>query len=114
MTYWITVTGTKYRYGTEPFEPGQKLLLEKEPENEYDNEAIRVRAPGLGCIGYVANSPHTVLGECISAGRLYDKMGDTAVAHIKYRLPQGLVCRVKPVNREKAPAQPNTEDVVPF
>ena len=50
----------------------------KEPDNEYDTEAIKVEMPGIGHIGYVANSPYTVVGESYSAGRLYDKIGDTA------------------------------------
>ena len=41
-------------------------------------EAIQVKAKGLGKIGYVANSPFTVKGESMSAGRLYDKIGDKA------------------------------------
>ena len=45
--------------------------LKKEKDNEYDKEAISVNLPGLGKIGYVANSPYTVLGESYSAGRLY-------------------------------------------
>ena len=35
----------------------------KEPDNEYDNEAIQVKIKGLGKVGYVANSPYTVKGE---------------------------------------------------
>ena len=33
---------------------------------------------GLGKVGYVANSTHTVLGDCYSAGRIYDKIGARA------------------------------------
>lgn len=50
---------------------------------------------GLGKIGYVANSTYTVLGECFSAGRLYDKIGDRAVAKVKYVLPKGVICSVR-------------------
>ena len=55
-----------------------KVKLEKEPDNEYDKEAIQVKAKGLGKVGYVANSQYTVKGELMSAGRLYDKLGDKA------------------------------------
>ena len=47
-----------------------KVKLVKEPDNEYDKEAIRVETKGLGKIGYVANSPYTVLGESKSAANL--------------------------------------------
>ena len=53
-----------------------------------------------GQIGYVANSPHTIIGESMSAGRLYDKIGDTAKATVLYVLPRGILCRVK-VNTQK-------------
>ena len=45
------------------------MKLVKEPDNEYDKEAIRVELDGLGLVGYVANSPGTVQGESMSAGR---------------------------------------------
>lgn len=52
------------------------IHLIKDPDNEHDNEAIRAEMDGLGKIGYVANSPHTIVGESYSAGRLYDKIDD--------------------------------------
>mgnify|MGYP000817011536 CR=1 FL=1 len=44
------------------------IRLEKEPDNEYDKEAIKVTYEGLGKIGYVANSSYTVIGDSMSAG----------------------------------------------
>ena len=62
------------------------VKLKKEPDNEYDNEAIKVKMKGLGKIGYVANSPRTVIGDCMSAGRLYDKISKKAKGQIiRYR-----------------------------
>ena len=75
---FITLTGTKHYFGNDFLEKGMKIRLEKEPDNEYDKEAIKVTYEGLGKIGYVANSSYTVIGESMSAGRLYDKIGDTA------------------------------------
>ena len=49
------------------------VKLIKEPDNEFDAEAIKVEQEGLeglGQVGYVANSPRTVAGESYSAGRL--------------------------------------------
>ena len=46
------------------------VKLIKEPDNKYDKEAIRAEIKGLGEAGYVANSTKTVVGECLSAGRL--------------------------------------------
>ena len=68
--------------------------LEKEPDNAYDKEAIQVKVKGLGKIGYVANSPYTVKGESMSAGRLYDKLGDKAKGKVVFVVDGGVVCRI--------------------
>ena len=92
MKVYFTLTGTKHYFGDKFLEPGMKVQLEKEPDNEYDKEAIKVEMPGLETIGYVANSPYTVVGESFSAGRLYDKMGDIARGTVLYVLPKGVLC----------------------
>jgi hypothetical protein len=91
---FITLTGTKYYHGNEFLEPGVKVKLVKEPDNEYDKEAIKVTMKGIGDIGHVANSAYTVLGESMSAGRLYDKIGDKATAKIVLVTPHGTICKV--------------------
>ena len=80
--------------GTEFLKEGMKLKLEKEPENQFDSEAILVKIKGLGKIGYVANSPYTVKGESMSAGRLYDKIGEKAKARVVFLLRDGALCKV--------------------
>lgn len=90
----ITVTGLNHRFGQDFLKPGMKLHLKKEPDNAYDKEAIQVSLKGLGVIGYVANSTYTVQGDCMSAGRLYDRIGKTAEARVLYLLPKGVVCTV--------------------
>ena len=82
-------------------EKGDKVKLIKEPENEHDKEAIEVKVKALGRIGYVANSPWTVQGESISAGRLYDKIGKKAMAEVVYVLPQGAICRLTNKGRKE-------------
>lgn len=91
----FTLTGTNYRYGTDFLEVGMTLSLEKEPDNEYDKEAIKVDYDGLGTIGYVANSTKTVKGETLSAGRIYDKIGKKAKAKVLVVLPDGAICKIK-------------------
>ena len=124
MKYYVTLTGLNYRYGTMPFAVGQKVRLVKEPENQADREAIRAELPGLGKVGYVANSTHTVVGNCCSAGRLYDKIGNTATAKVKYVLANAVVCSVKAADMGQAglpPVDPATglpfgseEDAIAF
>ena len=75
---YFTLTGTRHYYGSDFFKSGMKIQLEKEPDNKYDPEAIQVKLKGMGKIGYVANSPYTMIGESMSAGRIYDKIGKKA------------------------------------
>ena len=79
---YFTIAGTRHHYGQDFFEVKQEVRLIKEPDNEYDKEAIKVEMEGLGLVGYVANSPYTVQGESMSAGRLYDRIGNTAIIYI--------------------------------
>ena len=89
---YFTVTGTNHYYGSDFIEPKMQVRLVKEPDNDFDREAIKVEMDGLGQIGYVANSPYTVMGESMSAGRLYDRIGDTAAGAVLYVLPKGVRC----------------------
>lgn len=91
---YFTLTGTKYYYGKEFLKPGITLQLKKEPNNKYDKEAIVVMMEGLGDIGHVANSTHTVIGESMSAGRIYDKIGDTAKAKVVMVTEHGTICKL--------------------
>lgn len=104
---YFTITGTKYFYGHAFLKKGMMVSLCKEPDNEHDKEAILVKVEGLGDIGHVANSPYTTLGESYSAGRLYDKIGNTAYGTVLYILPQGVVCVLDPEfrNRNQKPSQ---------
>lgn len=91
---YFTLTGTKYYHGSDFLKQGMKLTLEKEPDNKYDKEAILVKMEGFGEIGHVANSTYTVIGESMSAGRLYDKIGDTAKAKVVFVTPHGVICKI--------------------
>ena len=95
MKIWFTITGTNHYHGGDFLEKGMKVRLEKEPDNSHDREAIKVLMDGVGHIGYVANSPWTVIGESYSAGRLYDKIGDTAKGKVKLITNKGILCVLK-------------------
>ena len=73
---YFTITGTSYRFGQEFMEPGMTVKLVKEPDNEFDKD-------------------RTVQGESYSAGRLYDKIGDTVEGKIMYVLPKGVLAYVE-------------------
>lgn len=95
MKIWFTITGTQFYNGQDFLEKGMKVRLVKEPDNKFDREAIKVMMKGLGHIGYVANSPKTVIGESWSAGRLYDKIGDTAKGKVFMVMDKGVLCRLE-------------------
>lgn len=101
---YFTITGCNHYFGTEFLKEGMKLKLEKEPDNKFDSEAILVKIKGLGKIGYVANSPYTVKGESMSAGRLYDKIGDKAKARVVFLLGDGALCKVTDCGLEEKSA----------
>ena len=92
MKVWFTLTGTRHYLGQDFLEKGMKVRLEKEPDNKVDREAIKVTFKGLGHIGYVANSPYTIIGESWSAGRLYDKIGEKAKGKVFMVMGKGVLC----------------------
>lgn len=73
----LTVVGLKHYYGGGMVERGTILLCKKEPENEKDPDAISVNLPVVEKVGYIANNTFTVLRGTKSAGRIYDKVGDS-------------------------------------
>ena len=91
---YFTIAGCNHYFGNEFMKKGMKVKLVKEPDNEFDKEAIQVKVKGLGKCGYVANSSFTVKGESMSAGRIYDKIGNKAKGKIVFAIDGGAVCRI--------------------
>ena len=91
---YFTIAGCSHYFGSDFMKKGMKVKLVKEPDNKYDKEAIQVKIKGLGKVGYVANSPYTVIGNSMSAGRLYDKIGDKAKGKIMFVTDEGVIARI--------------------
>ncbi len=91
---YFTITGMNHYYGSDFLKKSMKVKLIKEPDNPYDKEAIRVELKGLGKIGYVANSPYTVLGDSKSAGRMYDLMKKKAKGKVILVTGRGAICKL--------------------
>lgn len=91
---YFTIAGVHFCYGSDFMERGDIVFLEKEPDNKHDKEAIMVKMEGLGKVGYVANSTHTVKGESMSAGRLYDKVIDGTLGEVMYILDGAVLCKI--------------------
>jgi hypothetical protein len=80
----ITIIGIPATHWQPKVKVGETVCLVKEPDNEYDDEAIMVKNKKGEQVGYVANSTKTVTKGTYSAGRLYDKMEDCTKAVIRY------------------------------
>ncbi len=98
---FVTITATEYHLGLKPFKVGRKVRLVKEKDNEYDSEAIRVELPYIDTIGYVANSIKTVYDGTLSAGRVYEKIGDSAVAQVMFITHSGVIAKIIDENADK-------------
>jgi len=97
----LTITGFSQTYGFIPFEEGQIIYLKKEPENLYDSEAILAHLPYIGNIGYVANSPRSVIRGTMSGGRLYEHFDTDAVAKVEFMTGNQIICRLLPAGKAK-------------
>ena len=98
---FITITGIDYYLGKKPFKVGRKVRLVKEEENTHDAEAVRVELPYIDTIGYVANSTHTVYDGTLSAGRVYEKIGEKAVAQVMFITHSAVIAKVLSENSDK-------------
>lgn len=95
MTIKITITGVDHYMSIYELDVNQKVILKKEPDNKFDNEAIAVYTHDFMKIGYVANSTKTVAKGTYSAGRLYDKMNDQIEATIDVIIYQSAIAVIQ-------------------
>jgi len=93
---FVTITGMHHYLGKSVLKPGMLVLLVKEPDNEYDENAIRVDLVPVGCVGYVANSPHTVIDGTMSANRIYESMARACFARVMFAKGGFIVARLEP------------------
>lgn len=90
----ITIMAFNNLHGSKPLKLGGIVKLVKEPENEYDSEAIACEMRHFGKIGYVANSTSTVAKGTMSAGRAYDKISDEYIAKIQFIIGTNAIAKV--------------------
>ena len=72
----FTITGRNFQKHV-PLHQGMSLKLVREPDNEFDSDAIAVYA-GDEKVGYVANSPYTKFEMTSTASELKDSFSDRA------------------------------------
>ena len=81
----FTITGRQFYRNNIDLTPGLPLKLVKEPDNEFDKDAIAVYAQDEK-IGYVANNDYTKSKLTSSASELQDKIEDTAQGNYLFYL----------------------------
>lgn len=84
MKQYVTIVGARHYYGIQAFKIGMTVELRKNPENEYDDEAIEVYSQWDAHLGNVSNSVCTRAKGTHSAGFCQALIGDTAKAVIRF------------------------------
>lgn len=88
---YVAVVGFRQFYGRKIFKPEQIVKLVKEPNNSFDDEAIRVEIKPVGQVGYVANSTATVPRGCHSAGRIYDTFDQQCFGIVRFVTKEAVI-----------------------
>ena len=91
---YITITGFTHYYGKKPFKIGKKLKCVKEPDNDYDGEAIKVVLKHVGTVGYVANSVYTVAQGTSSAGAIGHYVQNKFWVEVMFITSSKVICKV--------------------
>lgn len=94
LELYTTVVGLKNYEGNKVFKIGSIIKLIKEPENDYDTEAIACEIKYIGKVGYIANSTTTVIKGTMSAGRVHDKISDTSFAEVKFIDDDSVIAKI--------------------
>ena len=80
----MTITGMRHYYGNGIIHVGDILRCKKEPDNEYDEDAIQVLLPK----------------GTLSAGRAYDQVKKKFYVRVLYICTNQIICRVEEGRKE--------------
>ena len=92
--HYITITGMNHYYDMKPFKIGKRLKCIKDPDNDYDDEAIKVVLKHVGTIGYVANSVYTVIKGTNSAGYIAHLVNKSFIVEVMFITGSRVICKV--------------------
>lgn len=98
---YITVTRIDDYVGREYFRPGMELLLKKEFNNPYDDEAIAVYTSSINKCGYVANSVDSVCRGTHSAGYVHHLIVDEAICIVRFVCESCLIAELAVILQNK-------------
>lgn len=91
---FITITQVDDYIGTEQIKIGQKLYLEKDLDNRYDDESIMVKTENGAKCGLVANSVTSVARGSHSAGYIYSTFEKESACVVCFVLYDKLIARL--------------------
>ena len=91
---YITITGMNHYYDLKPFKIGRRLKCIKDPDNDYDDEAIKVVLKHVGTVGYVANSVYTVIRGTRSAGAIAHLVNSSFIVEVMFITGSRVICKV--------------------
>ncbi|WP_205666388.1 HIRAN domain-containing protein [Anaerosphaera multitolerans] len=91
---YVTLTGLKHYEASKLLEIGMKLIGIKDYKNKYDQDAIVVVNEDMYIVGYVANSPYTVIKGTKSAGRIYDYLNLGGYLEVMFITKDSAICKV--------------------
>lgn len=92
---FITITGSEHYMGVDSYRIGQELILKKDENNSYDDEAIKVETENGATCGYVANSVDTVARGTHSAGYVYCNLHELQKCIIRFILGDNVIAELK-------------------
>ena len=107
---FTTIVGLKNYEGSKVFKIGSIVKLVKEPDNDYDMEAIACEIKYIGKTGYIANSTKTVTKGTMSAGRIYDKIKDISFCEVKFVSTDSVIAKVLTEKQIEELQKENPED----
>lgn len=95
MKTYITLTALGNYIDIKELAVGEELILEKDKENQYDDEAIKVMVPTIVRKGYVANSIHTKCKGTHSAGYIYNMFDETCKCVVRFIYDKGAIAEIE-------------------
>lgn len=107
---FTTIVGLKNYEGSKVFKIGSIVKLVKEPDNDYDLEAIACEIKYIGKTGYIANSTRTVTKGTMSAGRIYDKINDISFCEVKFVSTDSVIAKILTEEEIKELQKENPDD----
>ena len=91
---FITITQVNDYIGVEQIKIGQKLYLEADLDNRYDDESIMVKTDTGAKCGYVANSVCSVARGSHSAGYIYNTIEKETACIVMFVIDDKAIAKI--------------------